>query len=63
VHRLRSAVATGLAGLTDDSLTALRSDMDREVAALHAGVEELHALNRIERPRPIVTAREKEIPS
>ena len=63
VHRLRSAVATGLAGLSDDSLTALRSDMDREVAALHAGVQELHALNRIERPRPIATAREKEIPS
>ena len=46
VRRLRSAVASGLAGSTDDTLTALNSEMDREVAALHAGVEELHALNR-----------------
>jgi hypothetical protein len=46
VRRLRSAVASGLTAPTDDNLTALRSEMDREVAALHAGVEELHALNR-----------------
>ena len=46
VRRLRAAVASGLAGLTDDTLTTLGSEMDREVAALHAGVEELRALNR-----------------
>jgi hypothetical protein len=45
VRQLRSVVATGLGDLTDDTLTALRSDVDREVAALHAGVQELHALN------------------
>ncbi len=45
VRRVRSAVATGLDGVTDDTLTMLRSDVDREVAALHAGVQELHALN------------------
>jgi hypothetical protein len=44
VRRIRSAVASGLAGASDDGLTTLRADMDREVAALHAGVEELHAL-------------------
>ena len=46
VRRLRSAVAAGLAGSTDDTLTTLHSDVDREVAALHAGVQELHRLNR-----------------
>ena len=46
VRRLRSAVASGLAGPTDDTLTALHSDVDREVAALHAGVQELQRLNR-----------------
>jgi hypothetical protein len=46
VRRLRSAVASGLAGLTDDTLSTLGSEMDREVAALHAGVQELQALNR-----------------
>ena len=46
VRRLRAAVASGLAGLTDDTLTTLSTEMDREVAALHAGVEELRALNR-----------------
>jgi hypothetical protein len=45
VRRLRSAVATGLGDLTDDNIAVLRSDVDREVAALHAGVQELHALN------------------
>lgn len=45
VRRLRSAVAAGLGDLTDDALTALRSEVDREVAALNAGVQELHALN------------------
>ena len=46
VRRLRSAVAAGLTVPTDDNLTALRSDVDREVAALHAGVQELQRLNR-----------------
>ena len=46
VRQLRSAVASGLAGSTDDTLTTLHSDVDREVAALHAGVQELHRLNR-----------------
>jgi hypothetical protein len=45
VRRLRSAVAAGLAGSTDDTLTELHSDVDREVAALHAGVLELQRLN------------------
>ena len=56
VRRLRSAVASGLAGSTDDTLTTLHSDVDREVAALHAGVQELHRLNqrdeRFEPTRP-----------
>jgi hypothetical protein len=60
VRRLRSAVASGLAGSTDDTLTALHSDVDREVAALHAGVQELHRLNRrderFEPTRPSATA-------
>jgi hypothetical protein len=50
VGRLRSAVAAGLAGVTDDTLTTLHSDVDREVAALRAGVEELRTLNRRDRP-------------
>ena len=45
VRRLRSAVASGLGDLSDDTLVALRADVDREVAALHAGVQELHTLN------------------
>ena len=44
VRRIRSAVASGIAGPTDDALVALRSDVDREVAALQAGMQELHAL-------------------
>lgn len=44
VRRVRSAVASGLAGPTDDALAALRVDVDREVAALRAGMQELHAL-------------------
>lgn len=46
VRRLRAAVAAGLAAPTDDTLTVLRADVDREVAALHAGVQELQRLNR-----------------
>ncbi len=45
VRRLRSAVASGLGGLSDDSLTALRSDVDREITAVRAGMDELHELN------------------
>ena len=60
VRRLRSAVASGLTAPTDDSLTALDSDVDREVAALHAGVQELQRLNRgderFEPTRPSTTA-------
>jgi hypothetical protein len=60
VRRLRSAVASGLAGPTDDTLTTLHSDVDREVAALHAGVLELQRLNRsderFEPTRPSSTA-------
>ncbi|HET6672253.1 MAG TPA: hypothetical protein VFG92_02665 [Agromyces sp.] len=61
VRRLRSAVASGLAGSSDDTLTALNVDVDREVAALHAGVQELHRLNqrdeRLEPTRPTTTDR------
>lgn len=45
VRRLRSAVAAGLGDRTDDSLATLTSDLDREVAALDAGLRELHTLN------------------
>jgi hypothetical protein len=64
VRRLRAAVASGLTGPSDDALVTLRADMDREVAALHAGIEELHLLNRPDAHRPIAsTVREKETPS
>ncbi|WP_022894386.1 hypothetical protein [Agromyces subbeticus] len=46
VRRLRSAVASDLAGSTDDSLSTLHADMEREVVALRAGVQELHRLNQ-----------------
>lgn len=49
VRRLRSAVASGFEGTTDDTLAMLRSDVDREVAALHAGVQELRTLNARDR--------------
>ncbi|MGR0219726.1 hypothetical protein [Agromyces sp. ZXT2-6] len=45
VRRVRSAVGAQLDGLTDGALAALRADVDREVAALHAGVQELRILN------------------
>lgn len=45
VHRLRAAVGAGLGGVSDDALAALHAEVDREVAALHAGVEELRSLN------------------
>jgi hypothetical protein len=46
VRRLRSAVAAGLTSVSDDSLTSLRGDVEREVAALAAGVQELQTLSR-----------------
>lgn len=58
VKQVRSAVASGLSGSTDDALSALGSDVDREVEALHAGIEQLQALNRRdgrEAPRPTTT--------
>ena len=64
VRHLRAAVASGLAGPSDVGLTTLRADMDREVAALDAGIEELHVLNHPDVHRPIAsTVREKETPS
>ncbi|WEO75771.1 hypothetical protein BJQ94_10250 [Cryobacterium sp. SO2] len=45
VRRLRSAVAAGIGDLTDDTLAALSDDVDHEIAALDAGVRELHELN------------------
>ena len=56
VRQVRDAVASGLSGTTDDALHALGSDVDREVAALQAGIDELQALNRrdgrVGAPRP-----------
>lgn len=46
VGRLRSVVADGLGESSDHVLSVLQSDVDREVIALHAGLEELHALRR-----------------
>lgn len=46
VRRVRHAVSAGLAGASDDALSALGADVDREVTALHAGIEELQRLNR-----------------
>ena len=45
VRRLRAAVATGLTTGSADSLDALHAEVDREVAALDAGVQELRLLN------------------
>jgi hypothetical protein len=49
VRHLRSAVAAGINGISDDTLTMLRSDVDREVAALHAGRMEFHLLTEPDR--------------
>lgn len=49
VRRVRGAVAAGLGDRTDDNLTALYADADREIAALAAGVRELHRLNGYDR--------------
>jgi hypothetical protein len=60
VRRVRDAVASGLSGATDDALSALGSDVDREVAALQTGIEELQALNRrdgrVDATRPPTTS-------
>ena len=45
VGRMRTTVAAVLAGSTDDVLTTLDGDVDREIAALHAGVQELRRLD------------------
>lgn len=45
VVRLRSAVAAGLNNLSGDTLDSLHAEVDREVAALDAGVQELRLLN------------------
>lgn len=50
IRRLRSAVAAGLGDRTDDNLAMLTGDLDREVAALDAGLTELHTLNRTDAP-------------
>lgn len=49
VRRVRAAVAAGLGDRTDDNLTALYADTDREIIALAAGVRELHLLNGFDR--------------
>lgn len=49
VRTLRSAVAAGLDGLGADAVDELRADAERELAALHAGLTELHTLNANDR--------------
>ena len=46
VRHVRSAVGNGLGTVSDDSLTSLRSEVDREVTAVRAGTQELHELNQ-----------------
>ena len=48
VRRVRSVVSDSLAAASDNALAMLQSDVDREVIALRAGLEELHALSRDE---------------
>ena len=48
VRRVRSVVAAGLGVRTDDTLTTLGADVDREIAAVKAGVAELHALSLLD---------------
>ncbi|MFC5930403.1 hypothetical protein D6T64_18560 [Cryobacterium melibiosiphilum] len=45
VGRLRSSVTAGLNDLGGDTLDSLHAEVDREVAALDAGVQELRLLN------------------
>ena len=44
VRRLRATVVSGLSGPADDTLAVLRADVDRELTALQAGLQELHAM-------------------
>ncbi|MEJ3406065.1 hypothetical protein WDJ51_15125 [Rathayibacter sp. YIM 133350] len=44
VHRVRASVASGLVDPSDEALATLRADVDREVAALHAGLSALRDL-------------------
>lgn len=46
VRQMRSAVASALSGSTDDVLADLDAEVEREVAALHAGIRQLQDLNR-----------------
>lgn len=48
VRRVRSVVAAGLGVQTDDTLTTLGADVDREIAAVNAGVAELHSLTLLD---------------
>jgi hypothetical protein len=50
IHRLRAAVASGLGDVSDDALAALHADVEHEVVALHAGVQELRTLNQRDHP-------------
>jgi len=52
VRRMRSVVAAGLGGRTDDALSTLGGEIDREIAALYAGVAELHVLNTADTGTP-----------
>ena len=52
VRRVRAAVAASLGDRTDDNLATLYADADREIAALAAGVRELHLLNGYDRGGP-----------
>lgn len=45
VRRLRAAVASVLGDASDDSLMSLRSEIDREITAVRAGMQELHELD------------------
>ena len=45
VRTVRSAVAAGLGGFSDGALLTLQLEVDREIAALDAGMAQLHTLN------------------
>ena len=45
IRRLRASVSTGLGAPSEETLVELRTDVDREVAALRAGQAELRRLN------------------
>ncbi|WP_394554917.1 hypothetical protein ACDF64_08735 [Agromyces sp. MMS24-JH15] len=59
VRQVRSAVASGLSGTTDDTLADLDAEVEREVQSLHAGIQQLQDLNRRDhagRPQPAAAA-------